>query len=153
MPIKKAEKNLKERRGGPGRNQGRKKGGENKRTIALREASNKALALGYSPLDIMMDNLIFWHGTAKKFGEQLERMVLDGIDEEERENALKLLRQFLAARENSQRCAVDAAPYVHPKLASIAFKGELNHKMQKIESSMSPTEAAAAWAASLKGEE
>jgi len=147
----KKEKALKGR-GGPGRGGGRKKGGQNKRTIALREVADKALQTGQSPLDVMMDNLLFWHRAAKSLGEQLEQLMLEGISEEDREKVMKLLKNFLAARENSQRCAVEAAPYVHPKLSSIAFKGDLNGVITHITADMTPAEAQAAYEATLRGE-
>lgn len=83
---------------------------------------------GKSPLDLMLDNMYFWHDHAKNVGQTLEVMLEEAkaLPPEERNESLEkmkpLLQSFLAARENSQKCAVDAAPYVHPRLASIQFK-------------------------------
>lgn len=122
-------------------------------TRITRMRANEIAASGESPLDVMYENMLFWHHASQSIAEQIAKLGSSLKNEDQKSSFLKLLEQFLQARENSQRCAVDAAPYIHPKLASIAFKGELNHKMQKITSDMPASEAAALWAASIKGDE
>lgn len=80
----------------------------------------------------MIRNMKFWDEQSQRIGEQLENLVIPMPAEDDtkeqlqkkdefRREAVVLLRTFLAARENAQRCAVDAAPFVHPKLQSISI--------------------------------
>jgi hypothetical protein len=69
----------------------------------------------------MMSNMLFWYRQAESLGKRLEQLVVNVDDPEARLDAMKLLRGLFAARENSQRCAVDAAPYIHARLQAIAL--------------------------------
>jgi hypothetical protein len=87
-----------------------------------------------TPLDVMIDNMNFWWDKAKGLGTVVEEQIakLSEIDDnEERAEALaelsKVAKSFVAARENAQRCAVDAAPYVHPRFQSISIKKVSTH--------------------------
>lgn len=85
---------------------------------------------GNSPLDVMLRNMAFWDETANKLKEQIEETMLHiqeaamcgDLSEDLLEKAKKLLGNHLAARDKAQGCAVDAAPYVHPRLMSIQAK-------------------------------
>lgn len=114
-------------RGGPRPNAGRKKNIPNKRTIALREVAEKALKLGKTPLDVMIDNMNFWREQSETIGEQLKNLIVDEMDPAARNDAIRTVKLFLAARENAQTCAVDAAPYVHPKFQSIQINKTTTH--------------------------
>lgn len=104
---------------------GRQKGQLNKRTLARIEEIQRIVDAGLTPLRVMNENMVFWHEQAITLGEQLREFVAkmkeappdDGG--QSLEQAMKLMRMFFAARENSQKCAVDAAPYVHAKLSAI----------------------------------
>ena len=90
-----------------------------------------------APLKVMLRNMMFWVEHANTIQAQVEQMLpqiteairasngnpaaLDAVNEM-LEKAKTLTREFLTARHNSQTCAVDAAPYIHPKLASVSFK-------------------------------
>jgi hypothetical protein len=54
--------------------------------------------------------------SSKALGAKLDPIC--GKIKNERE-AISLVRMFLSARENAQRCAVDCAPYVHAKLQAV----------------------------------
>ena len=71
-----------------------------------------------SPLDVMFDNMLFWHRQSKDLGTKLEAIGAK-IKNDDRREAMSLARMFLSARENAQRCAVDCAPYVHAKLQAV----------------------------------
>lgn len=113
-------------RGGPGRGGGRKKGIANKRTIALREITDKAIAEGAAPLEVMLKNMRFYDIEADKAFQQF--LVSQGtMSDDEFATSLKNLAML---RDKAQMCAVDAAPYVHPKLAAIALRSETFEKVE-----------------------
>jgi len=70
-----------------------------------------------SPLDVMFDNMLFWHRQSRDLGARLEAIGAKIKNDDDRREAMSLARMFLSARENAQRCAVDSAPYVHARLA------------------------------------
>lgn len=120
--------------------------------MLTRFKANDIARSGCAPLDVLMDNMIFWHKHALSMGEKLNAMVESGLmrtDPDERAKAMKLLESLLEARDQSERCAVDAAPYVHPRLSSIAFKGSMRHEMKMVAGTMTPKEAADAYASTL----
>jgi hypothetical protein len=87
-----------------------------------------------TPLDVMIDNMNFWRSKASELTVEMQRRMdeiasLDISDETQRGQFLELMREFnkvatamLSARQNAQSCAVDAAPYVHPRFQSIAVQ-------------------------------
>jgi hypothetical protein len=64
--------------------------------------------------------MLFWHEQVERLTQQLQSVVIRIDDPESRTEAFGILKTMLAARENSQRCAVDLAPFVHQKLAALA---------------------------------
>lgn len=104
-----------------------------------------------SPLDVMVDNMLFWYRASKTIEQTIAGLVSQGIDDAERQvEFLSLLKKFLSAREQSQKCAVDAAPYVHPRLAAIQFKGEMKTEVTAILGTMTAQQAAEAYADTLR---
>ena len=79
-------------------------------------------AEGVSPVEVMLGNMRFWTAQTIKMTEDLKKLVVSATNEDERKEAFSLLKQMLACRENAERCAVDAAPYCHPRLANISYK-------------------------------
>ena len=104
-----------------------------------------------SPLDVMVDNMLFWFRQSHNLQEKLEQLSkVDELTPDERIGAMKLVQHFLDARNNAQKCAVDAAPYVHPKLQSIALTGAGGKgPIQLITTNMTPQQAAEAYANTL----
>ncbi len=135
--------------GGPRKGAGRRPGAA---TRVTRRKADELCESKESPLDIMVDNMLFWYRSVKQIEASLSEILvnLDAGDPDQRAEFLKMLKQFMAARENAQKCAVDAAPYVHPRLAAIQFKGEMTHDVQKILGTMTAQEAGEAYADTLK---
>lgn len=109
---------------------GRKPGSPTRMT---RRKAEELCDSGRAPLDVMVDNMHFWFDQSRLLGTQLQALTqaVDknghqiAMDEDDRREFMQLAKVFLAARENAQKCAVDAAPYVHPRLQSIALSGKL----------------------------
>lgn len=75
-----------------------------------------ALRGGPPPLDVMMGNMWFYHSHSEVFFTRVVEALEDrGATPEQ---ILKAMDKFLFARDKSQECAKDAAPYVHPKLGA-----------------------------------
>lgn len=107
-----------ERRGG------RQKGTKNKRTRDLAMQAIINASDGISPVEVMLANMRFWTSQTIELTDQIKKLIVNADSEESRKEAFTMLRQMLAARENAESCAVDAAPYCHPRLASITQKVE-----------------------------
>ena len=90
--------------------------------VLTRKKAEELAAKNETPLDVMITNMMWWHKKAEKLGKQIEKMVADMNDPEERAEALDTIKSFIHCREHSQKCAVDAAPYVHPRLQAIAVQ-------------------------------
>lgn len=118
-------------------------------TKLSRLRANDIASSGNAPVDVMLRNMLWWHQKAEEMTEQLQLLIV-GEDEGTRDEALSALRNMLHAREQSQRCAVDLAPYVHARLASVTIKGDSNHPIPvEITKDMDPKKAAEAYAATL----
>jgi hypothetical protein len=74
----------------------------------------------------MIANMLFWHRRSRN---------LETTDQQE-------------AREQAQRCAVDAAPFLHPRLSAVAASVEADRSITEILDGMTEQEAVAAWAES-----
>lgn len=106
------------------------------RVFGLKKLGRKAARMlleesEVTPLGVMMANMTFWHKQSERMAESIQELVqeLGGTplkrEQLDRAKELKgMLKEFLAARENAQRCAVDAAPYMHPKLQSVKFEDD-----------------------------
>jgi hypothetical protein len=111
---------------------------------------------GESPLDFMHENLMFWWKASNSFGEKLADMLIAAEKREsppslaQRIEATELLKNFLNSRDKAQACAVDAAPYFHPRLQSIAIKAQIAVEVQKILGEMTPAQAAEAYASTIR---
>jgi len=98
-------------RGGYRENAGRKQGAPNKATAA-RQA--EVAASGVTPLEVMLDNMRVAHRRAKELEMQVSELPAQQL-----EARLQLMSEIARQRQISQKCAADAANYVHPKLANI----------------------------------
>jgi hypothetical protein len=77
---------------------------------------------GITPLEVMLENMRYWHAKAQRHEATLIEILALFPDKGVLKKFPKLLRvleQFNAARAEAQRCAVDAAPFMHPKLSAI----------------------------------
>jgi hypothetical protein len=100
-------------RGGSREGSGRKKGAPNKATAALQA---EVAASGVTPLEVMLANMRFAHCQA----DALEKR----LDEAESETMIELLGEIAHFRGIAQKCAVDCANYIHPRLASVQHGGD-----------------------------
>lgn len=87
-------------------------------TEAQKRAS-KAIA-GKSPRDMMLKHMWFWQQRVDALTLELKTL-LSGKDDRthQKQVAKKIFKALLVARQNSQRCAVAAARYVHAKFEPI----------------------------------
>lgn len=104
-------------RGGRRPGSGRKVGAA---TVRTREAANKIASEDVTPLELMFKNMSFWIDRAEKCLAEYDALGPDE-DEELLRRKTELLEASLHARQRSQECAVQLAPYVHPRLSTVAL--------------------------------
>lgn len=114
-------------RGGKREGSGRPKGTPSAMTIRRREVAERALASGMAPLDVMLGNMRHFQQVAMDAEAVLASMKPDdlpGSSAEERFKALLAeVKKAAGLRQAAQECARDAAPYIHPRLTSVAHTG------------------------------
>jgi hypothetical protein len=103
---------------------GRKLGSQNKRTIA--RVSHAELFRndgGVVPLGVMIHNMRAAFAAAERADREIKANAIEGMDPEEAfETLLAMVNKAIDLRDIAQKYAVDAAPYVHPRLSAVAFK-------------------------------
>lgn len=118
-------------RGGKRTGAGRPSGALTKRT---REAAERAIETGQTPLDVMLENMRHFQQVALDAEATLEGLTASEFSGQVAENAspedqfkflLAQVKKTAGFRQAAQDAARDAAPYVHPKLASVEHSGEL----------------------------
>lgn len=116
-------------RGGKREGAGRPAGAITKRT---REVAERALATGMSPLDVMLDNMRHFQQVALDAEATLEGLTAEEFSaqvapsaspEDQFKYLLAQVKKTAGFRQMAQDAARDAAPYVHPKLASVEHSG------------------------------
>lgn len=116
-------------RGGKRKGAGRPAGAITKRT---REVAERALATGMSPLDVMLDNMRHFQQVALDAEATLEGLTAEEFSAQVAPNTspedqfkflLAQVKKTAGFRQMAQDAARDAAPYVHPKLASVEHSG------------------------------
>ena len=110
--------------GGAGRGQGRKPGSGN---VKLRETVEKALSRGVSPIEVMLENMRFYHQGACELtyalltGTPMDAAQAVGAADESEEapNAavIEAISQVVGLRKLAGEEAARAAPYCHVRLA------------------------------------
>lgn len=112
--------------GGKREGAGRKAGSLTKRT---RETAEQAIKEGKSPLEVMVDNMRHFQKVAIDAETAIEQMAADNLHElgDTPEAQFKALlakvKSAAGLRQMAHECARDAAPYIHPKLTSVAHSG------------------------------
>lgn len=97
-------------RGGARPNAGRKKGAATKRTRAIADA---ALKDGITPLEVMLDNMRFYHSEgARKLAE-----VLLPESQMAKEAQIEGIKALFELRAKAGEAAKDAAGYCHPRMS------------------------------------
>lgn len=119
--------------GGKREGAGRKPGAS---TQLTRYEITKVAKSGKAPADIMLKNMWWWDEQADllqaQIVESLKDVKLIEDDDQKLDELGKLKKKFDAfvhARDKAQSCAVDAAPYIHARLQSIAIRPESKGKM------------------------
>jgi len=91
----------------------------------------------------MYENMLFWHQEAVRLGTRLNEFVTDYerslagggaqlLDVDGLQRIREMLGHFLRARDMSEKCATDAAPYIHPKLAAITVEKDVQRRIRII---------------------
>ncbi|MBR1238473.1 hypothetical protein [Bradyrhizobium sp. AUGA SZCCT0182] len=138
--------------GGYQPNAGRKKGGINARTAALRNIADEALAAGITPLEVMLQNMRFYHSEAETILAEL----LKGLAEHNKtpEQLISAMKELGAFKEKAQRCAVDAAPFLHPHLSAVSVNAKIKvDRSLLIEDGTSVDQAASLYLATINDPE
>lgn len=125
------------------RGQGRKKGGLNERTKALRAISDEAIAKGITPIEVMLDNMRFYYEKA----DVLLTAIVAGVKGEGKSKKppmelLEMMKEMGSFRDKAQACAVDAGPYVHPRLSATHADVNVNVKVEEAEQAFKTIEHA-----------
>lgn len=117
-------------RGGKRQNAGRKAGVPSTKTVARREIADKAAAQGVTPLEVLLDNMRFYHDKA---AETLAAYALDGVpalpedpenpkespDDRRRREVVSAIKEICGLRKMAGEAAGQAAPYIHPRRSPI----------------------------------
>lgn len=115
-------------KGGKREGAGRKPGSLTKRT---REVAERAAAEGKTPLEVLLENMRHFQKVAHDAEAVIEAMTEDqvvSLGESHEERFKGLLAKVKAAaglRQLANEVAKDAAPFMHARLASIEFSGEI----------------------------
>lgn len=95
----------------------------NRTTLATRHIAEKWIAAGKPlPLDVMLENMFFYHEEVDRLMEQVGLWKKPPKNDVERKDRMHLIKAIMGARSNAEACACDAAPYMHPQLKSVDMK-------------------------------
>jgi hypothetical protein len=104
-------------RGGARANAGRPQSRVTRETMQIRD---RWVAEGHrTPLEVMLTNMEYYDVKVAELYAKTGLWLKPPKDDAERAERLKLLRTISGARNASQACAVDAAPFMHQKLNSL----------------------------------
>jgi hypothetical protein len=110
-------------RGGKRPGAGRKQGSL---TVRTRKIAERAIGGKATPLEVMLENMLHFQQVARDAEVTLEGLTADEFfgkstattPEEQFKALLAQVKKTASFRELAQGCARDAAPYIHPKLAT-----------------------------------
>lgn len=109
------------RKAGPGR----PKGSISSRKRFIREATDETIKAGVLPIEVMLQNMRWYHEKA----EDLLMEILAAQKKKQLSEAhILALAKVYDFRDRAQKCAADAAPFVHPRLSAIAVSGEVTQR-------------------------
>jgi len=109
----------------PGEHRGGRKPGTPNKASAARHA--EVAASGITPLEVMLDNMRSAYHRALELEKQL-----NDLPPEELEPRLHLMGEIARQRQIAQKCAADAANYVHPKRANIQHGSDPDNPMNTV---------------------
>lgn len=123
----------------------------------MRKISDEAMQAGVMPIEVMLSNMRFYYSEAGKLIVELQEKVEFIRSEEVVDDAADALREasrtfakLKNTRMLAQQCAVEAAPYCHPRLANIRVNGSMKHEVGPVSEQMTPQEAQQSYLASLR---
>lgn len=122
-------------RGGKREGAGRKQGSL---TVRTRKVAEQAAAEGKTPLEVMLENMVHFQKVAVSAEAVIESLSveqaeLDGSNPEVQfKKLLAEVKKAAGFRQMAHECARDAAPYMHPRLQSIAHTGPEGGPLQAI---------------------
>lgn len=91
----------------------------------IKAASDEAIRDGVIPLEVMLDNMRWYHTKAcDLLSDILEAQKNKKLDEDH----LIALAKVYEFRDRAQKCAADAAVYVHPRLSAVSVSGEVTQR-------------------------
>lgn len=140
---------------GRANNGGARKGAGRPQAFLTKTAKDTAVRAtdeaGITPFEVMINNMAFWFGQAEKLSKKIETQIetADLTDPKQIEDLTNAVKRLVSYREFAQKCAVDAAPYRHPRLAAIEFSGFPEGPTTPIDEKMKPKEAADAYAQAI----
>lgn len=103
---------------------GRPKGAPTKKT---QEAILRAEAGGIMPMDVLLNDMRFFHELAEEILNKFDRYAAS-------EENLELFKQASSLKATARDCAIAVSPYIHPKLSSIEAKVDIhNHELSLAE--------------------
>ena len=117
---------------------------------------------GLTPIEVMLHNMKYYHDRAADLDAKLEEVATLMTPQAlaaggaEVLNVLHLIKDIGEFRMKAQECAVDAAIYVHPRLAALAIKvssGDSKKPLPEITKAMAPQLAADAYAQLLASDD
>ncbi len=103
-------------RGGRRIGAGRKPGAV---TVRTRDVANKIAGEGPTPLMQMYENMRFWRARADEILDEHDALEFADPDAGLTRRKSELMEASLQARICAQQCAVQLAPFVHPRLAAV----------------------------------
>lgn len=134
--------------GGPRPGSGRKKGTLNKRTQMLRKIADGALTKGHTPIDVMLKNMRrfdeeadgLWSEVMIAMGQMADTIKTSQEKFDFLDKMTATLGKMRECRLDAQKCAVDAAPFVHAKLSSVSVSVTDDKLSRKSEGAMTDEE-------------
>lgn len=111
------------------RKPGRPKGSA---TTLTQELVRKAASKGVTPVEVMLANMRWWYGQAQGAQHRIKKLLAEVAIDPDAENVKELCESIALLdkwREKAQDAAVDAAPYMHPKLGAVVIKGDAENPL------------------------
>lgn len=130
------------RRPGPGRPPG-----PSARVKFVKATTDEVIRKGVLPIEVMLHNMRWYHQKA----EDLLLTILEAQKKKQlSEDHIIALAKVYDFRSHAQRCAVDAAPFIHSRLSSVTVTGEVTQR-HELPAGLELAKAMELYRESLKG--
>jgi hypothetical protein len=117
--LRLAQEVTKRKFGGAQPGAGRPKGSVGRKLQVIRAAAEGALRPGKTPLDIMIKNMLHYDEKADELLHDIVQALHFSKKKPDPLALIEMLGKLNGMRMDAQRCACDAAPFVHAKLANM----------------------------------